>query len=269
MRSSLGKGVGRLEAAALWRIVLRRAVAAHVDPAELTRIRRYLRVTAGIAEPRYAHPQQRPTGYVEGLTARPWHDPGAFPGTAVLESRYDAIRRELLAGAADGRVRKQPEGLVRTGAWDVLYLHSLGAPVEPNVRLYPETCQAIEDAVGKPAAMGLVYVSALAPGTHLAPHCGHTNARLRIHLGLAIPRGCELRVGSTTRGWEEGKCLVFDDSFEHEARNSAATTRYVLVVDVWHPELSDAEIFALGEIMKLSWSARRSRRRAHRSALRG
>lgn len=31
-------------------------------------------------------------------------------------------------------------------------------------------------------------------------------------------QGCYIRVGSEAkRGWEEGKCLVFDDSFEHEA----------------------------------------------------
>lgn len=268
MRSWLGSALGNLQAGSLWQIVRRRAAAAGIDSAELTRIRRFLRVAAGVEEPRYVHPHQRPIGYIEGLTARPWHDPGAFPCTAVLESRYQAIRRELLAVAEVDRVGKQPEGLVRTGAWGVFTLHSLGSPVVPNVGRCPETSRAIEDAIGRPSSLGLAYLSALAPGTHLDPHCGHTNARVRVHLGLAIPQGCELRVGSTTRTWEEGKCIVFDDSFEHEARNAGTTTRYVLVVDLWHPDLSDAEVFALRHVMRLSWKARRARWRTRRSALR-
>jgi hypothetical protein len=37
--------------------------------------------------------------------------------------------------------------------------------------------------------------------------------------------------------------LVFDDSFQHEAFNDHATEpRLVLIVDVWHPDLSDAEV---------------------------
>jgi aspartate beta-hydroxylase len=43
-----------------------------------------------------------------------------------------------------------------------------------------------------------------------------TCGRLTVHLGLRVPRGCSLRVAEETRAWEEGKCLVFDDSFEHE-----------------------------------------------------
>merc|ERR1711933_135983 len=58
--------------------------------------------------------------------------------------------------------------------------------------------------------------SRLTPGTHLKAHCGRTNTHLTCHLGLQIPEGCRVRVGRETRHWEEGKCLVFDDSFEHE-----------------------------------------------------
>lgn len=41
---------------------------------------------------------------------------------------------------------------------------------------------------------------------------------------------------------EEGKCLVFDDSFEHEAWNDDSDhSRIVLIVDVWHPDLTPEE----------------------------
>ena len=41
-----------------------------------------------------------------------------------------------------------------------------------------------------------------------------------------------------SRMWEEGKVLIFDDSFEHEVWQDAASFRLIFIVDVWHPELT-------------------------------
>jgi hypothetical protein len=50
-------------------------------------------------------------------------------------------------------------------------------------------------------------------------------------------------VGEEYRALEEGKCVLFDDSFEHEACNtSLSEPRVVLIIDVWHPDLSDEEV---------------------------
>ena len=35
--------------------------------------------------------------------------------------------------------------------------------------------------------------------------------------------------------------MMFDDSMEHEARNSTIKLRVVMLFDVWRPELSDKE----------------------------
>lgn len=43
------------------------------------------------------------------------------------------------------------------------------------------------------------------------------------------------------RSWVEGDWLIFDDSFEHEVWHNGTSTRLVLIVDVWHPQLSDDE----------------------------
>ena len=51
-----------------------------------------------------------------------------------------------------------------------------------------------------------------------------------------------MKVGGETRRWQEGKCLVFDDSLEHEAWNLAPEPRIVLIIDFWHPDLTPAEI---------------------------
>lgn len=55
----------------------------------------------------------------------------------------------------------------------------------------------------------------------LCKPAGPTNKKLRVHLPLLGPGGglSRLRVGSDTREAVEGKALVFDDSFEHEAWN--------------------------------------------------
>ena len=88
-------------------------------------------------------------------------------------------------------------------------------------------------------------------GTHVTPHCGTTNTRLPCHLGLVVPERCRIRVGSEICEWQEGKCLVFDDSFEHEVWHDGDRDRVVLILDVWHTDLSPAETWAVYELSKL------------------
>jgi aspartyl/asparaginyl beta-hydroxylase (cupin superfamily) len=52
---------------------------------------------------------------------------------------------------------------------------------------------------------------------------------LRAHLGLVIPKDCNIRVGEETHTWEEGKMLIFDDSYDHEAWNDSDEDRFVLI----------------------------------------
>ena len=47
-------------------------------------------------------------------------------------------------------------------------------------------------------------------------------------------------VNGETRAWEEGRCLVFDDSFVHSVSHNGSAARIVLIVDVWHPDLTEA-----------------------------
>ena len=81
--------------------------------------------------------------------------------------------------------------------------------------------------------------STLEPEGWIRPHVGHTNAQLKIHLGLVVPgEGCStFAIDGDERGWEEGKAILFDDSFEHEVRNRCGTSRAVLQVVIRHPSL--------------------------------
>ena len=58
-----------------------------------------------------------------------------------------------------------------------------------------------------------------------------------------MPEESYLRVAGDPRPWEEGKMVIFDDSYEHEAANlSKEMERVILLIDIWHPDLVPTEI---------------------------
>jgi aspartate beta-hydroxylase len=82
------------------------------------------------------------------------------------------------------------------------------------------------------------FFSTMQPKTSIRAHYGATNIKLRCHFPLFVPEEAFLRVAADPRPWEEGKMIVFDDSYEHEAANLNDTKeRVILLIDIWHPEL--------------------------------
>jgi aspartate beta-hydroxylase len=201
------------------------------NAADFQRVEEHLRTDMGLRSPRYRHALQKPKHYFPGLTGIPWHDPADHAVAAALKGAHAAIKREL----ADVRslLLPQPQGLTGRGTWEIFYFYHRGKRVAANCDRCPETARVI-DSIPRLTNTGLVYFSVLTPGTHITPHCGPIDTRLRCHLGVDVPKGCHIRVGSETRSWEEGRCLVFDDSFEHEVWHSGDAVRTVLVLDVWH-----------------------------------
>jgi aspartate beta-hydroxylase len=51
-----------------------------------------------------------------------------------------------------------------------------------------------------------------------------------------------LRAGDETKIFEEGNPVIFDDSFNHESWHEGDKTRINLILDFWHPDLSDSEV---------------------------
>jgi beta-hydroxylase len=81
-------------------------------------------------------------------------------------------------------------------------------------------------------------ISILSPRKHILDHRGPYKGVLRYHLGLIVPEdaeSCRIRVGDDFRHWEEGKSMIFDDTFNHEVWNDTDETRVVLFVDVLRP----------------------------------
>jgi aspartate beta-hydroxylase len=133
------------------------------------------------------------------------------------------------------------DGAVVDGSWREVVLLGAGA-VEGAA---PATARFVRDRVPDAADLcdsggGEVILSRLAPRSAIRPHCAPTNLRLTCHLGLAVPPGggCRIRVGADWRTWAEGRCLLFDDSFEHEVRNDTDRARVVLLLRFFHPDLA-------------------------------
>ena len=193
-----------------------------------------------------AHDVTRRPGLVyPDLVSRPWHNPEAFPLVAFLESHFDEIRGEILA-LQDGRFHRESERIGRTGNWDVAFLYERGRRHEEVCAACPVTTRGVETHPAIRTMAGMIYVSRMRGQTHIEAHRGPTNMRVRCHLGIEVPDGdCAIRVGDQTRRWTEGRCLVFDDYFVHEAWNHTDRDRLVLIVDLWHPGLSDTEVILL------------------------
>jgi aspartate beta-hydroxylase len=183
------------------------------------------------------------------LEAKPWHDASTFELARDLERMAPEIIREFEA-LDKTKLHPETERIRREGSWDVFMLFERGKKRQENCALFPVTTSIIESHKTVRNLVGLVYFSRMAPGTIIAPHKGPTNMRLRCHLGIHVPKNCDITVDGITRTWQSGKCLVFDDSFNHEAKNLSDEERVVLIVDVWHPDLSDHEVALLSGLQR-------------------
>ena len=186
----------------------------------------------------------RQVGSYPGLRARPWHAEGCSALARALEASAEEIAQEF-GRIAQAMLIDEGEQIARAGRWSVAYLVSPGGGLGDAAAHCPKTMAVLDAHRDEMQGAGVAYFSCLDPHTKVAPHRGPTNTRLRCHLGLDIPPGCGLRVAGEGRTWQQGRCLLFDDSFVHEVWNDGPQRRVVLVVDIWHPDLDPHEIALL------------------------
>jgi aspartyl/asparaginyl beta-hydroxylase (cupin superfamily) len=217
---------------------------------DLARVEQSLEIFRGANKPADADPRQIVnTLYFPGLSAKPWHATQDFVWIPQIEAAYETIKGELLR-LLDQNATFNPYqhpytkelgwkgwntySFYRANKWDIEHCNTC-----------PETIKAIKQT---PYGLRECMFTQLTPGSHIKPHSGGSNAVLTVHLGLIIPSGCEIRVEDEIRGWEAGKCLIFDDSYMHEVWHRGSETRMVLLWDIWHPDLSAIEIDVLNLI---------------------
>jgi aspartate beta-hydroxylase len=187
-----------------------------------------------------------------GLSSRPWYDASEFVWAKQLEASYEVVRDEVLAATSkrQGFERYSYPGL-GDNDWESLMFYRGGEQVEENCARCPETAALLRAIPGSRRREAMVSV--LGPGARIPPHRDSGNQLLTCHFGLVVPPDCGLRVGGDARTWQEGKCLIFDTSYEHEAWNHSDRTRIILLVDFWHPELTEVERRFLDKIEGLGY----------------
>ena len=176
---------------------------------------------------------------IHRLEPRPVLSAAEFPWTQKVESFHREIQleaRSILERTQDianfDQVLPGQRALYQGSLWKSFYLTVMGKSVERHQRLCPATTEALGNIPGLLNA----FFSILQPGTHIPAHRGPYSGILRYHLGVIVPRGdVAIRIDSQICNWAEGKSLIFDDSFEHEAWNRSESVRVVLFVDIERP----------------------------------
>ncbi|KAG2458016.1 ASPH hydroxylase, partial [Polypterus senegalus] len=131
----------------------------------------------------FASVWQRSLYNVNGLKAQPWwtaKDTGYTDLVKALERNWRMIRDEALAvmDSESGMFLPEDENLREKGEWGQFTLWQQGKTME------------------------YIKYSVMHPGTHVWPHTGPTNCRLRMHLGLVIPKeGCRIRCANDTSAY--------------------------------------------------------------------
>ncbi|QWB21210.1 MULTISPECIES: aspartyl/asparaginyl beta-hydroxylase domain-containing protein [Streptomyces] len=226
------------------------AVRAEFGAESITRVERMLQ-PGGVER----HPLQKAAKWImPGLSPTPWHDPYAHaelaPVVRELEAHHRTIKKELLSAWEERReaFADYEHYLTRQENWQALYLYRDGGLVEESAIAAPTAYRVLKDVAvdtGKICPLLESHFSTLLPGAFIEPHCDLWNFSINLHLAVDIPEGCRITVAGETRSWEEGKCLLFDYSFEHEARNDGTRPRTCLLIDLWHPETTLPERRAL------------------------
>lgn len=172
---------------------------------------------------------------------RVYFDPSEFSWVSVLEEEWRGIRAELddvLRSRADipsfQDVSEEQRAITQDDRWKVYVLSVFGTRIESNCARCPRTARLLSNIPGLRNAM----FSILAPGKHIPEHRGPYAGLLRYHLALKVPaqaRDCAIRVNGIERCWEEGRTMIFDDSYPHSVANKTGSERVVLFADFERP----------------------------------
>jgi beta-hydroxylase len=171
----------------------------------------------------------------------PVFDPQLFPFVAELEAGWGAVRAELDALFAARHLLPPIQAIQPDQArispddkWHTFVIWGYGYRSASACERCPETAKLLEKVPNLQSA----WFSILAPGKHIRAHQGVTKGVIRIHLGVKVParrEQCRMQVGEHVVVWEEGRCILFDDSQRHEVWNDTDEERAVLIIDFDRP----------------------------------
>lgn len=194
------------------------------------------------------------------LGSPPVYSNALFPWAKELEAEWQAIRRELDAVLVRREelpnfqdIAADVAAIQNDNHWKTFFLYGYGVPLEENCRRCPETTRLLQKIPG----MKTAFFSILSPRKHIPAHRGPFNGVLRYHLGLKVPKdreSCRIRILDKYYTWEEGKSLIFDDSYNHEVWNDTDEIRVVLFVDFMRPLYFPANLLNHSIVKMATWS---------------
>lgn len=172
---------------------------------------------------------------------RVFFDPGGFRWVGEIERHWTVIRGELDGVLADRSripnfqdVSEEQRTITRDDRWKVFVFTVFGTAVAQNCARCPQTTRLLAHIPGLRNAM----FSILAPRKRIPEHRGPYCGLLRYHLALKVPvhsTDCSIRVGGIDRHWQEGRTMIFDDSYPHSVANETDEERVVLFADFERP----------------------------------
>ena len=176
---------------------------------------------------------------VDPTAGQPFPPTSTFEWIPALEASWQAIRDEyrnlLDAGLRVPSMEAVADAAMpNEGRWLAFVLRTNAGWIDDNAERLPVLASMLRTIPGLRAAL----VSSLGPWARLAPHRGPNKGVLRVHLGLVVPGPpgrAILRAGDQVAAYEEGRCLVFDDTFEHAVENRADSMRVTLMLEVDRP----------------------------------
>ena len=197
-----------------------------------------------------------------------YQDPQVTFCVEHLQLNWESLRDEYAAMApqlASDYQQATEHQTLHEGTWD-WHSYMLKGAIQGNFCAhFPETTAVLqvlrdEGLLFEGTPFGYTFYSTLHPRSKIEPHTAPMNFRLRIHLPLIVPKvavgvssesnkndddddrpPCGIRVGPLTRPWVEGQALVLDDAYRHAVWNETDSQRVILLVDIWHPDITMAE----------------------------
>lgn len=171
-----------------------------------------------------------------------YFDSKSFESTKILEENFKIIQEEALeiykknqmlnmkdiGNTFFDTIDEQPN------KWKV-YVIKWYDKIQSNAL---ENCPKTSEIISKLPDVHIAMFSILEPGKIITPHKGPFTGCLRYHLGLKIPSdksNCYIIVNGEKFNWDEGKGMIFDDTYVHSVYNNTNETRIILFVDIEKP----------------------------------
>lgn len=128
-------------------------------------------------------------------------------------------------------------GDANTNNWTTIPLRVFGR----DYLDYQKQCPVTSSLMQRCNKIRSCIFSIMAPGKVIEPHYGPYHGLIRYQLPLMIPTSgeCFLTVDGIQHYWEEGKSILFDETYLHSASNLTDQWRIVLLMDFPRPYRSE------------------------------